>query len=217
MAPAIREESDMRRVTGFFAAIPLVLAAGSAGALTLGFDCVSGNVAGDCTIGEAQLAVEINAGPGVDQVSFRFTNSGLAASSITDVYFDDGTLLDIASIVSGAGVAFAEGASPGNLPAGNTASPPFVATFSADSNNPVSSNGVNPGEELTIVFDLQGGLTLADVEAAIADGSLRVGIHVQSFATGGSEAFVNVPEPGVALLLAGLLGLALWGCPRGAC
>jgi hypothetical protein len=195
---------------GLLATAALFLGSGSAAALTLGFDCLSNNIAVNCDIGEAQLSVEITAGPGANQVSFTFTNSGPEDSSIADVYFDDGTLLGIASILDGTGVDFAEGASPGNPPAANDANPVFVASFAADSNPPVQPNGVNPGEMLTIVFDLQGGLTLADTEAAIGDGSLRIGIHVQGFEEeDGSESFVNVPEPGLALLLgAPLLALA---------
>jgi len=39
----------------------------------------------------------------------------------------------------------------------------------------------------------------------LADGTLRIGIHVQGFATGGSESFVNVPLPEPATF--GLLAL----------
>jgi len=184
----------------------------SASAVSLGFFCITGNVAGDCTIGEAQLSVDVtDAGPG--QVLFTFDNIGADASSIADVYFDDGTLLGIASIDdSDPGVSFAAPASPGNLPGANNASPPFVTTtgFSADSNPPVQPNGVNPGKTLSITFNLQGG-TFADVLTDLTDGSLRIGIHVQGYDTGGSESFVNNPVPVPAafwLFGSGLLGLA---------
>jgi hypothetical protein len=180
-----------------------------AAALTLGFDCITNNLAGDCAIGEAQLEVEVTAGPGANQVSFKFTNSGPSASSITDVYFDDGTLLGIASIVNGTGVSFAQDASPPNLPGGNSISPPFQVTagFLADSNPPAQPNGVNPGEMLTIIFDLQGGGVFQDILDELGDGTLRIGIHVQGYSSGGSESFVNVPEPALGLLLAlGLVG-----------
>jgi hypothetical protein len=169
--------------------------------VSFGFGCISNNIAGDCDIGEAQLAVDVTAGPASDQVSFTFTNTGSADSSIADVYFDDGTLLGIASILDGTGVDFEEGASPPNLPGGNDVG--FDATFAADSEPPAQPNGVNPGEELTIIFDLLTGEDLASTLAALIDGSLRIGIHVQGFETGGSESFVSVPEPGLAWLLAG--------------
>ena len=194
------------------------LGATSASATTVGFGtCVSNTSATNCATGSAQLAVSVVAVGA--QVSFTFTNTGSDASSITDIYFDDGTLLGIASITSGAGVSFSQGATPGNLPAGNNAAPPFVATtgFTADSNTPVQPMGVNPGEFVTIVFDLLSGGTLQDVLDELADGRLRIGVHVQGFADGGSESLVNtpLPEPGVLALLAmGLGGLARAGRRR---
>jgi hypothetical protein len=153
-------------------------------------------------------------------------NIGPAASSITGIYFDDGTLLGIASIQSGSGVSFSQGASPGNLPGANNASPAFVTTagFSADSNPPTQPNGVNPGESLGITFNLQGVQTFDDVLMDLGDGSLRIGVHVQGFAGGGSESFVNapapVPEPGTFVLMAtglvSLLGLHRWRQKHGA-
>lgn len=177
-----------------------------------GFSNISANNVSNAITGETQLRVEVDAaGPG--QVAFIFSNSGPAAMSITDVYFDDGTLLGIATIINGgSGVSFSQGASPGNLPGGNTISPAFVTTagFSADSNPPAQPNGVNPGETLTIIFNLLAGKTLADTLAALSTpgGDLRIGIHVQGFANGGSESFLHqVPAPSTALPLA-LAGLA---------
>ena len=214
---------------GLALGVMLALAANSsawANSMTYGFDCISDNNIADCTTGESQLTVtvlddtmssDVNAG----QVGFLFENSGPNASSITDVYFEDGTLLGIASIVDdGIDVAFSQNASPGDLPSGNDASPPFSATagFTADSDPPAQPKGVNPGEELLIVFDLIGGQTWQDTIDALAtdpnlEGSLRIGIHVQGFDGGGSESFVNgppVPEPTTMLLsslgLAGVFG-----------
>jgi hypothetical protein len=176
------------------------------------FGNITGNDVANAAAGESQLAVEVDA-VGLNQVSFKFTNAGPAAMSITDIYFDDGTLLGIASIINGgSGVNFSQGASPGNLPGGNALSPAFQTTagFSADSNPPAQPNGVNPGEMVTIIFTLINGMTFADtINALNTPGDhLRIGIHVQGFANGGSESFVNrVPAPG-ALALLGLGGLA---------
>jgi hypothetical protein len=180
-----------------------------------GFKNITNNNGTDAAIGEAQLFVDVT-NPGPNQVLFKFYNIGSADSSIADIYFDDGTLLGIASIVNGAGVAFSQGASPGNLPGGDTISPPFVTTadFLADSDPPVQPNGVNPGEWVTILFNLQPGKDFQDTLDALNGGSdLRIGIHVQGFASGGSESFVNVvPEPGTLILLgSGLLGLVVAG------
>jgi hypothetical protein len=108
-------------------------------------------------------------------------------------------------------VDFSAGASPGNLPGGNNVSPVFSAStgLTADSNPPAQPNGVNPGEFLEIVFAANAN----DVLDAINGSTLRIGIHVQGFSGGGSESFINrpnpVPEPTTMLLLGlGLIGLA---------
>jgi hypothetical protein len=139
-----------------------------------------------------------------NQVLFQFFNIGTVASSITDIYFQDTapkSLLSIAGIFNSAGVAFSKGANPANLPGGQNVG--FNATFSADSNSGkpgVMANGINPGETLGILFNLQPGFSNPMFTAILADlksGSLRVGLHAQGFSNGGSESFVNqaVPEP----------------------
>ena len=80
-------------------AIGLLFAwAPAAQAVTVGFGCITSNDATDCAIGEAQLTVEVSdAGGG--EVLFLFENAGPASSSITGVFFDDGTLLGISGLI----------------------------------------------------------------------------------------------------------------------
>ena len=195
----------------------LAVGAQSSHAVTLTFFNVSNN-SGDADDLINQLSVEVTQGADDTQASFTFLNDVGIASSITDVYFDDGTLLGVASISdSGAGVSFIEGASPGNLPGGVPFS--FDATFSADSNPPTAPNGVNSSSEfLTIVFDLIDGLTFADTIAALLSGELRVGMHVQSIGESeDSDSFINNPPPpiplpaGLVLFLSGLAGVGFLG------
>ena len=147
------------------------------------------------------------------QILITFTNAVGTDSSISEVYIDDGTIVGQSAVLNSLG-GFTQftggGANPGNLPGGNTLSPSFVATsaYSVDAvGNP--SRGVDAnGDILGIVYDLLPGLSLTDVQTALDDGTLRIGMHVRSIGSQGqSDSFVN-PEP-ATLALMGLGGLAV--------
>ena len=82
----------------------VALCAPLAQAEIFGFGCITNNGNG-CVALAPQLTVEVT-NPGGGQVLFTFRNAGIIASSIADVYFDDGTLLGIATIIDGPGVIF---------------------------------------------------------------------------------------------------------------
>jgi hypothetical protein len=199
----------VRLAVGF--ALGAMLSAGSVNAVTFGFsNCVSNNSVTDCaTAGQYSfdvLSVDSNT------VSFKFSNAGPSASSITDIYFDDNGLFvpPLSVAASSAGVSFSVNATPGNLPAGNNASPPFVTTvgLSADSDAPAQPNGVNPGEWVQLNLDLASGKNFNSVLTDLGNANLRVGIHVQGFAAGGSESFISaVPEPQAYLMAFAALGV----------
>lgn len=215
------------RTAGVLAGMVLGGMSLAAQAVTLDFYCITNTSASNCAIGEAQLAVDVTSYSG-NQVLFTFTNTGSAQSTISEIYFDDGTLLGISSLIdkdNGVGgdpnVDFSPGGNPPNLPGGNNIFPAFQVTagFLADADNPAPTWGVSPGQWLGIVFNLQSGGTYGDVLAELANGDLRIGMHVINFANGGSESFVNnpfvVPLPAAVWLLgSGLLGLGAIGRRR---
>lgn len=177
----------------------LVVGFNSTQAATINFTKITNNGPDNVA---SQLSADVTSSSG--KILFEFKNAGPLASVIGQVYVDDDksvlsnmTILDDTNPETSLGVAFHSGATPANLPSGNLVVPPFVADFSAGADNPSPSNGVNPTEMLGILFDGN----LANALAGLADGSLRLGLHVQGIGTtGNSDAFVSVPEPASASL-----------------
>ncbi len=185
-------------------------------ALTLPFEIFTNNGewgTGGSNFGDPALDLTVDVYNGGSTVSFEFHNnsvSPLVDVAITDIYFDDGTLLAISGVTNGPGVDFTKLATPTELPGATILVPPFETTdqFSAGADPPPPHNGVNLGEWVIINFDLQGGGTLQHVLDELSDGTLRIGLKIQSFPGGSSESAVNVPEPATICLL-GLGALAL--------
>lgn len=206
---------------------------GVAHAETYSFSCLSSTAAQACADGQSTLTMDVtDAGElaGVKQVDFTLRNFSSSSSSITEIYFDDGSLLGIATVLdSGAGVTFSQigSGSPANLPGGSSLPVPFQTTagFLVDTGNGGPSKGVENlldggvQEFVTIRFNLIAGKIFSDTLAAMngplgVGDDLRVGLHVKSYdvIVGDSSAsFVNaVPEPGALLLLASGAGLLGW-------
>ena len=204
--------------------IVLALAA-SARADLFGFDNITNNSPINAAIGEAQMFVEVT-DAGAHQVLFTFTNTGPAASSITDIYFSDDAFLGTALVDNfDTDVSFPQLIEPDGLPGSYFVTPSFhisrystaslsPAGFSADSAPPVQLIGVNPGESVGITFYLKDGGEFADVISELLQAELRIGIRIQGFDSGDSESFVNnvpVPVPAPDAVLLGIIGLVLVG------
>lgn len=189
-------------------------------ASTYNFSCITNNSATDCGTGETQTAMEV-VNLGGNQVEFVFSMQGTHNASIAEIYFYDGTLLGIASINDNpaGGVDYYEQTSR-NQKLPGIGYGPTKAFAAVDAANPAPFNGVNPSEQVGIVFDLQAGLDYNDVITALSipydpsssNGALLVGIHVTAFDSGGSESLIHhaVPLPAAAWLFgSALMGLGL--------
>lgn len=188
---------------------------------TYNFSCITNNSPADCAIAESQASVDV-VDLGSNQVEFVFSVSGGSHFSIAEIYFYDGTLLGIASINDAplAGVDYIE-QTGGSMKLPGTGFGPTKAFAAVDAANPAPVNGVNPGEQVGIVFDLLAGMDYADVINALAlpyspgsnNGALMIGFHATAFSGGGSESLTTttvVPVPAAAWLFgSALLGLGI--------
>ena len=179
----------------------IILTALPAQAFQFNFGNITSNNATNAAAGESQLFIDVTDAAGKDDLSsssvlFKFSNVGLAASSITQIYFDNSSVLKSVGPIadSGIGVDYSIASGNLNLPGGNSLTNKFVSDFGIKANTPVSQEGVNPGEWVNVLFNLTPTKTLKDVISDMTTGSMRVGVHVQAFSNGGSEAFVNRPS-----------------------
>jgi hypothetical protein len=148
------------------------------------FGSITNNSVIDAANAAAQLSLKVEAfdgsligdDSGNPYVIFKFFNSGSKAMSITEVHFEDGTLLGLDALVDAdqrytlAGdlnlvvgdpddplVDYTKIDGLANLPGGNQPHVKFAETygFSADADSPVQPFGVNPGESLGVIFSLK--------------------------------------------------------------
>jgi len=135
--------------------------------------------------------------PWCKQCLVYLRNVGPIASFIDGVYFMDGTLLGISSIINGTGVAFSNPANPADLPPQNML-PSFRNTrwFFCGHQSGGCQRSKHWGASWNSVQS-DSGQEFAQSLAALANGTLRIGIHVQGIgASGFSDSFVNTPGGG---------------------
>ncbi len=191
----------------------------SATAITYDFEQITNN--GNTALDPGQLTVTVSDEDTrllANQVLVTIANNGNVDSTVDAVYFDDGTILGIASLIDAddadpysnfgdSGVDFTQNTvqtvNPNNLPSGNTVG--FYATvdFSADADNPAPTWGIDEGESLSIIFNIvEGADVFAALESAGEEGGLWVGLHVISIdsdtegSVDGSESYVNLDKDG---------------------
>ena len=196
---------------------------------TYSFDGITNNTPANVVIGEAQLFMDVTA-YGSNQVMFTFRNTGPQPSFIAAIYFKDGSLLapiaylqdvddSIASVFGDPNVDFSEGTSGNGLPGGDSTwkiSNGFIVDDASADSPGTNKDGVDPGEWLAIVFNLQSGSNFGNVIYELDNDELQIGLHVQGIGTNsGSESFANngrvtVPVPAGVLLVGVGVSLVGW-------
>ena len=195
----------------------------SADSVDISFTRITSNSSQNVESQFAVTATEVSGNSAV--VDFIFRNNIGIQSSISEIYFDNGStssLFASGSIVEQVGTQFNYGsASPGDLPGGNSMVDTFDVTsgFLADAQgNP--NKGLNGADELVrFRFTFLGGMAFSDVVSALESDSLRIGFHVRSIGDdGNSDSFVSyMPENGAMVPLPSpmLLGAAGVGLVAG--
>jgi len=195
------------------ACVAALSAAGAASAGVVSFEIFE-NFSGVST---APVSVAVTLTDVGGDIHFTFTNSSSVNAIITSVYLEVPTLA-VGSLSGGSVFAMSSGVSmvpppsPAN-PAGSIDGYDTVwggTLFGAAKVGGVS-NGLNPGEWITLALTPSGGATASSVQAALATrDEMRVAMHIQNLGPTGEYSVwgVNVPAPG-SLALLGVAGLVL--------
>jgi hypothetical protein len=151
--------------------------------------------------GQLDLSLEVE---NIDStVSFIFENESTVCSSIARIYFEQTMMLIFEDLFEGDGTDFEVYTTPPSLPAGQTIDPAFERddVFSVGAESPPPTNGINPGEQLTVNFKLADDTQFNDVIEALNTGLWRIGIHIIALPDGSSESAITIPEPTTLLIM----------------
>lgn len=173
------------------------------------FDAITANdnSGTSSSTGESQFFMDVST-TGAGQASLTFSNVGPEQSVITEIYFDAAPELNfsIIEINNSGGVNFKlDSHNPKNMPAGQSLDNVFNSDLTLSAKSPKASHGISPFESLEIILDYDDSYDLFDV---MANRTLRIGLHGQSFAGGYSESYLNtathgniIPEPATLSML----------------
>ena len=195
-------------------ALAMVVATGAFASASAAATYNFGNIAGGDMIGDALAAnftLEV-IDLGSNQVMFEVESATAVGSYFLGTIFID----DSTNVLGGEATAYADPFSvgtvnylptnnPKNFPQGNLIGFNTTSSYQSQNGNG-NAQAVQPGESAAFIFTGN----FNDVIAALDDGSLSFGIHVQGIGRGFSDSFVSVPNdpPGIPLPAGGILLLS---------
>ena len=168
------------------------------------------NINGGDTVGDAyanNLGFNvINQGGSVFFDIFNYGNAAAPSMFISKVFFDDNGYLSgpwVNANNNVGQVGFSGGASNDQLPQGGNS---FTTNYAFSSNNGAGNVfGIQGGEKLQLAFTGN----YNNIVAALNNGDLKIGLHVQALPNGASDSYIssngnteNTPEP-LTMLAAG--------------
>jgi hypothetical protein len=123
------------------------------------------------------------------RIMLTFHNRSVVSFEISDIIFADGDLFSI-SVQSARGTL-----EPGKLACA-------IDTGREDCYDPAApdgqQDGIKPNESLGIIFDLQAGITLVDIIAALSRETMNISVKLSGDAPGIAEILINEPSPGLS-------------------
>ena len=139
-------------------------------------------------------------------IKITFHNRAPVPCAISDIIFSDGEMFSIS--VQSARVSGKVGrpacsidactgehpSAPGPCPDASTGRMSRQDAFDTTD----LEDGIKPNESLGIIFDLQAGITLADVISALSKGNLNISVKLQGNAMGGGGLLVNKSSLGLS-------------------
>ena len=208
----------------FAAGLLMLSSVTSAAMVTFGFEKITNNNVEDLS---SQLSLtlwdstEANSSFSLslasNEILITVQNSVGIASNVSEVYIDDGLLMQPPQVLNSLSgfTSFSSGpsgTSPGNLPGGNSIGFQATDLFSADVDPGPPSRGVDQSVDiLGLVYGLGSFPDFNAVVDAVNTGSMRFGYHVRSIGVaGGSDSYASViPIPGALWLFASSAALLI--------
>jgi len=176
-----------------------------AAGIRLGFKPVSGYDRGNECLGDTHFFMDIT-DIRERRIMITFHNRATLPCAISDIYFVDGDTFSIS--VQSARETDVAGVPACAIEAANgtrqSAPEPYhdSSSYQAARHPPAGADsvqdGIKPNESLGIVFDLQPGITLADVVSALSKGMLNISLKLLGVARGPAGILVNDSRLGLS-------------------